>query len=195
MEEILSAAGDDVPRPEALAQLHSVLRESLDRSIDTADNLRAHTSPDSLAATALYENWERRENMCAVVFGIERMPIINARFGYTVGDQIIAGLQQHLASNLPPGDRLFRWRGPYLLALIERDMAAGLPRLEMTLIGAWCNEYEIKVRDRDAFIPVSLSWEMFPLKDFAGMEDLVAGLDAWTAMLNSKGWSLKEKPV
>jgi hypothetical protein len=64
----------------------------------------------------------------------------------------------------------------------------------MALIGAWCSEYEIRVRDREALIPVSVSWEMFPLKDYAGVEDLAGALDAWTAMLNSKGWSLKEKP-
>lgn len=132
--------------------------------------------------------------MCAVLFGIERMAIINARFGYRVGDQMIAGLRQHLTDNLPEGDRLFRWRGPYLLALIERDMAAGLPSLEMALIGAWCSEYEIKVRDREALIPVSVSWQMFPLKSSTGVEDLVVELDSWTAMINSKGWSLKEKP-
>jgi GGDEF domain-containing protein len=194
VRDVLRLAAVEIPEPVELGALRIKLGEHLARAVFVADHMRREASPDSLAATALYESWERREDMCVVLFGIERMAVINARFGYPVGDQMIAGLRQHLTDNLPEGDRLFRWRGPYLLALIERDMAAGLPSLEMALIGAWCSEYEIKIRDREALIPVSVGWQMFPLKKFAGVEDLVNELDSWTAVINSKGWSFKEKP-
>lgn len=194
VNEILVEAASDIPKPAELAALRARLGEHLARAVLVAGHLRREASPDGLAATAFYEMWPKRENMCAVVFGIERMAVINARFGYRVGDQMIAGLKQHLTDNLPEADRLFRWRGPYLLALIERDMAAGLPSLEMALIGAWCSEYEIKTHDREALIPVSVGWQMFPLRNFTGVEDLVDELDSWTAMINSKGWSLIKKP-
>jgi GGDEF domain-containing protein len=64
------------------------------------------------------------------VIHIQSLDLLNARFGQRIGDQIVLTCCQHLASNLcREKDRIFRWRGPAFIALLERDDSpAGVAR-------------------------------------------------------------------
>ena len=56
------------------------------------------------------------------VMHLQSLDLLNARFGQRIGDQIVLTCCQHLASNLcRENDRIFRWRGPAFVALLERD--------------------------------------------------------------------------
>jgi GGDEF domain-containing protein len=56
------------------------------------------------------------------VMHIQSLDVLNARFGQRIGDQIVLTCCQHLASNLcRENDRIFRWRGPAFVALLDRD--------------------------------------------------------------------------
>jgi GGDEF domain-containing protein len=56
------------------------------------------------------------------VIHIQSLNVLNTRFGQRIGDQIVLTCCQHLANNLcRERDRIFRWRGPAFVALLERD--------------------------------------------------------------------------
>ena len=174
-----------------LTALGAKLVESFERSLDSirrfastsgsiTDDATGLPGP-AAAVSAFAAAWSQRKGCCAVVFGIERMDSINARFGFAAGDELLRSLSRHLTANLGPGDRLYRWRGPHLAALIERDIASGSPWMEVSRIASWGNEHPITVRNREAFVSASALWDLFPLGVFAGVEDLVASMNDFAA--------------
>lgn len=77
--------------------------------------------PDRSAAEAAIENAIReRRSAFAAIFVLERLDVIHTRFGYKVGDEIFSLYSRDLAHQLGKDDRLFRWTGPALLAILDR---------------------------------------------------------------------------
>jgi GGDEF domain-containing protein len=88
---------------------------------------------------------------------------INLRFGRAAGDDAIAGLKQILVRVLESGDRLFRWSGPAIVAL----MASGEP---IDRVRARLNRFLDKpIQQRfdsergPESVPLSIAWSVFPL--------------------------------
>jgi GGDEF domain-containing protein len=78
--------------------------------------------PERSAAEAAIENAIREKRTAfAAIFVLERLDVINTRFGYKVGDEIFSLYSRDLAHQLGKEDRLFRWTGPALLALLDRS--------------------------------------------------------------------------
>jgi len=98
----------------------SPVRGESERRADPVTGLAQR--PD--AEAALVEAAQENRRLYAVIFVIERLELINSRFGYAAGDQILVLFSQHLSQNLSRRDQLFRWSGPALLALLERDGGA-----------------------------------------------------------------------
>jgi GGDEF domain-containing protein len=95
---------------------------------------------------------------------VDRIQPINARFGNAVGDEVLRVMRKHIESNVvAPGDVLFRWTGPTLVALLPRkesidQMRSGLARLLDRRI-----EHEFDVGGRSALIPLSVAWSVIGL--------------------------------
>ena len=51
---------------------------------------------------------------------IDRIQILNKRFGYEVGDEIMRYFAGFLKAQLQPKDQMFRWTGPTLAGLVYR---------------------------------------------------------------------------
>ncbi len=175
-----------------LAALRVRLSGCLEKALEVANQAAALEADDAVtglggpgaALGELAAQWGRRKGVWAVVFGIERMTSINARFGFQAADELLSKLSAHLRENLSGTDRLFRWRGPHLMAVIERDPAYGPPRIEMSRLAAWRTEHSIVLRHRDALVAVSVMWEIFPLSDFGGIEDVVTAVDGFVTARN-----------
>ncbi len=74
-----------------------------------------------------------RKGMYLAVFYIQAMEHINAHYGDKVGDDALLYCIQTLTMRLlRPTDRLFRWRGPLLCALVEREDSLPAVRREIT---------------------------------------------------------------
>jgi GGDEF domain-containing protein len=113
----------------------------------------------------------------AVVFAVERVNLINARFGYAVGDQILQLFRQHLAENLGPADRLFRWSGPVFLALLDRSDVPEQVRAEVKRITAAKLETTVQIGARSVLLPVSSISKVVSLFHVASTPDLIEDID------------------
>jgi GGDEF domain-containing protein len=138
--------------------------------------------PDyGFAAAAIADIWSRRHDYFAVIFAAERLETINMRFGFPAGDQVLHLLSQTVAKALSPADRLFRWRGPCIMALVKRDapeafVAGDMARLTMTKM-----EHAITLGDREVMLSVSASWNLFPLRAASDIEDLLGRMNTFAA--------------
>ncbi len=113
------------------------------------------------ALQVLLKKGGRRYLVTAVV---NRMQPINARFGHTVGNQVLRTFKDFFEKQITPGDRLFRWNGPALVALLERTESLEAVRSEVRkMLDRTINDVLFDVGGRQVLIPISAAWSVFML--------------------------------
>jgi GGDEF domain-containing protein len=106
-----------------------------------------------------------------LVMAIERLDIINSRFGSTSGDHVTLRVSQHLAQGLSCDDQLFRWRGGCFVAVLIRHQPVEIVRAEASRLCADRPEIELGIGDRHVIMRVSMAWNLMPvLKDSEAAE-------------------------
>jgi len=103
----------------------------------------------------------------AVVMVVNRVEMINSRFGIDVGDRMMAGFKEHLKKQLPAVDRLFRWGGPALVAIIERPEPLAAVLLQIRRLLDARVEVNYSGNGKSVLIPLSASWSAFPIHSTA----------------------------
>lgn len=117
----------------------------------------------SEAEAAIGEAGQTGERAYAAVLVLDRLQIINARFGREVGDEIISAFTRMVRKQLAPGDRLFRWAGASLLAMLPRPGNIDAVRMEIARVMATKLEHIIQTPSRSLMVPVSARWTLFPV--------------------------------
>lgn len=118
---------------------------------------------------------------CVVAFVVDRVHLINARFGYGVGDQILLLFREHLAQHLKEGDRLFRWTGPVFLALLDRPNVPDGVRAEVKRVTAKKLETTVQIGSRFVLLPVSSSALIISLLESESAAAVIEQVDAFVA--------------
>jgi len=139
---------EEAPRP-----------ESTRAGIDQATGL-----PDRAAAEiALAECASTNQPVYTLVFIADRVQLINARFGYAAGDEVLKTIQAHVQKHLRPGDQLFRWRGPSFLAILKRPDPVDCVRAEVSRITMTRLQKTFDVGTRSVLVPIGMQWALFPV--------------------------------
>ena len=115
-----------------------------------------------------------------VVFVLGSAQRINLRFGRSTGDAVVRELKQYVAAQLQPGDRMFRWPGPAVVALLASTEPFDRIRARMKRFLEKPIERDFDVNGRSVLIPLSIAWSVFPLSlPLAGVNrqihDFIAG--------------------
>jgi GGDEF domain-containing protein len=138
--------------------------------------------PDSAhGAAAIAEVWNSREDYFAALFAAERLDAINLRFGFEAGDQVLQALSQHLGQQTGIDDRLFRWRGPCIMALMRRRLPESHVAAEAARMAASRLEHAISIRNRDAIVSISTAWNLFPLAGSRTVQQMIGQLNEFAA--------------
>ena len=122
-----------------------------------------------------------RRSTYVAVFVVERLEIINSRFGFRVGDRMLLQFSQHIGQQLAQGDQLFRWRGPTFVALLERDQAQKMVDAEVMRISASRIEYTVNTKDRDVLLRVNSSHNLFRVAPDADIDAIIERIDSFAA--------------
>jgi diguanylate cyclase (GGDEF)-like protein len=116
----------------------------------------------------------------AVLLCVDRLEVINTRFGFAVGDRILMLFGQHLAQRLSTTDQLFRWRGPGFLAILDRTGPEISIRAEVARMVSARLEQEIELGGRSVLLPVAASWMLTGVADSTA-DRIMKKLDAFSA--------------
>ena len=120
--------------------------------------------PQEAAERALQELVRKPGKRYAVAAVVNRMQPINARFGHTTGDEVLRTFKEFFQQQHSPGDQLFRWDGPALLALMERPDSLEAVRAQVRkMLDRPMKETMFEVAGRQVLIPVSSTWLVFML--------------------------------
>ena len=178
--------GEIVHQREQSAQTVASLRSEIEKS---QERMAATTSHRTGPASGVPERSEAeaalvlaaRENrrVFAVIFAVERVNLVNSRFGYAVGDQLLHFFAQHLVQNFSAADKLFRWSGPSFLLLMERRESNEKVRAEITRVTSQRLTTTIQVGARSVLLPVAANWAMFPVLEIRPVQLLFQHLDSF----------------
>lgn len=102
------------------------------------------------------------DRVYVVVFVLNRIQSINNRYGYGMGDRVLKTYSEYLAKQFSASDKLFRWRGPALVAIPEREHGEEMIRREVMRIGSAKLDREFEFESRTVLLPISASWTLLP---------------------------------
>jgi GGDEF domain-containing protein len=178
--------GEIVLQREESAQTVAHLRSEIEKSQErmAAKPIRrtdlANGVPErSEAETALVAAARENRRLFAVIFVVERVSLVNSRFGYAAGDQVLHFFAQHLVQGFSSADKLFRWSGPSFLLLMERRESHDKVRAEVTRITSQRLTTTIQVGARSVLLPVAANWAMFPVLEIRPVQLLFQQLDSF----------------
>jgi GGDEF domain-containing protein len=165
-----------------VTELRDTIQQSKERTAAAATESALRDAVTGLperaeAEAALASASNGNRPIFAAIFVVERVDLINARFGHAVGDQILLYFYQHLAQSLDPADRMFRWSGPALLALLDRHQTIGQLREELTRIASKRLAKTVTVGARSVLLPVAANWTLYPVSEIRPVQLLIQNLD------------------
>lgn len=149
--------------------------EELNKSLDQARSNNASASSDSAtdAVTGLPERAQAEAEFAhatrngtqvfAAVLVLDRLQVVNVRFGREVGDQVLVAFASMIKKLLHPTDTLFRWSGPTLVALLPRTTSLERVRSEIAHIAETKLEHIIETAERSILLPFSARWVVLPM--------------------------------
>ena len=187
MEQCLESIRDEAQKQRAES---SRLMEGLQQDIlQTQDRMRTVTvapidpvtglplRPDAEAALA--EAAAGLKPAFVLTLAVDRVALINGRFGYAAGDQALKLYVESLRPRLAAGDRIFRWSGPAFVVLTERADRLERVRDQFRSVVPPKTERNLQVANRTALVSLSATWTVFPVA--APVADLIEQLDKFLA--------------
>jgi GGDEF domain-containing protein len=115
----------------------------------------------------------------AVLHVMDRLMLINSRFGAAIGDHALRKFKDFIMLDAHPEDLFFRWGGPAFLALVQRvETIDWMRRAVARTVSEKC-EITVETETRGLMLPLSSRWTVFPM--FAAPRILIAKLDAFTS--------------
>ncbi|MBZ5619126.1 MAG: diguanylate cyclase [Acidobacteriia bacterium] len=120
----------------------------------------------------------------ALAVAVDRIQILNTRFGYEVGDEILRYFAGFLKRQLPSTDLLFRWTGPILIALLSRPSSLARVRDEIGHMMEFKYQHTVRTVSRAILLPISTRWAVFPM--MASPRMLIQKIDDFCSFQGSR---------
>ena len=115
------------------------------------------------------------------LFVVKRLALINAKFGYARGDQVLMKVVMHLAQALPDFNHLFRWAPCAFLTIAPPNLTYKELRSKIQLIELARLAPTLEWEGRSAMVPVAMDCRILSVKDFTTPADLYLRLDTLAA--------------
>jgi GGDEF domain-containing protein len=115
------------------------------------------------------------------LFVVKRLALINAKFGYSRGDQVLLKVVLHLAQSLPEFNNLLRWAPCAFITVAPpkttyKELRSKIQIIELTRMAP-----TLEWEGRSAMVPVAIDCRIVSVKDFGTPYDLFLRLDTLSA--------------
>ena len=168
LQESLGGIPEDGKRQKAESdQAAQALHPEVSRKPESSHNLGIDPVTDlpcEAAAQAQFLSALRTgEQKHVAVFVLGSAQRINLRFGRAAGDEVIRELKRYLAGRLESADRMFRWPGPAIVALLATPEPFERVRARLKRFLEKPIERTFDINGRSVLIPLSIVWSVFAL--------------------------------
>jgi GGDEF domain-containing protein len=174
--EVLEAVGN----PDSHASGRAIEPSRTSAGVHVVDALTGWASR-AYAELELARALGQPDDCFLALFIVKRLALINAKFGYSRGDQVLLKVVVHLGQSLPGFDKLFRWSPCAFLAVAPpetsyKDLRARVQVIELTRLTP-----TLEWEGRSAMVPVVIDCRIVSVKDFGTASDLFLRLDTLAA--------------
>jgi GGDEF domain-containing protein len=142
----------------------------------TLDQLTGLPSRAS-AEAQLREAHTQSQDCFLALFVVKRLALINAKFGYARGDDVLKKVVVHLSQSLQESANLFRWAPCAFLALAPESTSYKELRSKIQMIELARLTPTLEWEGRSAMVPIIIDCRIVPVKDFSAAPDLFLHLD------------------
>jgi GGDEF domain-containing protein len=115
-------------------------------------------------------------NFITALFVVERLPLINKRFGRATGDRVLLYVAQYLAQELPDSNSLSRWSGSAFSAIITSENSDKMES-QIRAISNKPLSANIDVGNRSVMLTISCACMMEQLSATSSPESVFAKMD------------------
>ncbi|MFL6446806.1 MAG: GGDEF domain-containing protein [Bryobacteraceae bacterium] len=190
LEQSLSQALE-LDDPQALKQSISQCLEAVRSEKDKQTPQRSVTLPpatraslDAVTGLPGRLHFERRvadlvaegRTFIAALFVVERLPLMNKRFGRAAGDRVLSYVAHYLAHELPESNGLSRWSGSAFAAIIKAENSEKMEN-QIRAISNKPLSASIDVGNRSVMLTISCGCMMEQVSGDASPESLFAKMD------------------
>jgi GGDEF domain-containing protein len=152
-------------------------------SVDGETGLPGRLLFERLVADSIVEG----RKFITALFVVERLPLINKRFGRAAGDRVLLHVAQYLGQELPDSNSLSRWSGPAFSAIINCDNSDKMES-QIRAISNKPLSANIDVGNRSVMLTISCACMMEQVNADASPESLFTKMDNFvTARTGGRG--------
>jgi GGDEF domain-containing protein len=144
---------------------------------DPQTGLPSRVQAERVLAAAIREG----KHIFVAPFVLERFRFLVQRFGLRLAEQAIQIYGVFLAHGLAPGYDLYRWSGPALVVLVEREGAVTHVRREIAHLGSMRMERVFEMRARSALLFISSGWTVFEVAQQDSLETVSRRIDDYVS--------------
>lgn len=112
------------------------------------------------------------------IFIVRRLHLINAKFGFSRGDQVLLRVVQHLAQALPDYNNLFRWTPCSFLIITSPAVSHEEVRRQVQQIELQRITLELEWEGRSALVPIGLDCRVLSFREHVSPDSFRDTLDA-----------------
>lgn len=120
-----------------------------------------------------------RKNMYVAVLPVDRLALVNNRFGSNATDMVVRFFADYLVQQLQPKDQLFRWSANAFLALVERTQTQDTVRADLSRFASSKLELTLQHHGREILLPVSSTWVLMSTSEGRTYDALVSKIDSF----------------
>jgi GGDEF domain-containing protein len=114
------------------------------------------------------------------VFCLENLDQMNKRFGFATGDGVLATFSGFLGMHTS-NDLLFRWRGPFFVSIIAREVSSEDVRSELQKMTNNRVDYMVQAGSKSVAMPLGWSWTVISVQGSDSPGSAVDAIDRFVA--------------
>ncbi len=133
------------------------------------------------AEAELIRAYQEAGDCFLAIFVVKRLALINAKFGFARGDQVLLKVVAHLAQSLPDYNTFFRWAPCAFVTMAPPGTAFRELRSKVQLIELTRITPTLEWEGHNAMVPVALDCRVVSVKDFSNIPELFLRLDTYAS--------------
>lgn len=110
---------------------------------------------------AIRESIAKGTRHYTIVMVVNRVEPIAARFGKEAGEWMVERFREEIERQFEEQDKLFRWGGPAIVAIVERRQPFDPVRASIKRMFEAPIRETIDVNGRSVFVPITAAWSVF----------------------------------
>ncbi|MEQ1948515.1 MAG: diguanylate cyclase [Bryobacteraceae bacterium] len=152
----------EASRQRSAGKKHAPTEQSLAMATGSADPITGLRGRQACEAFLMSLTDSAKSNTYIAVFYVQRIELINSRFGDRTGSDVLRYCAQRFAKLMKPSDQLFRWRGPGFVASLERGLS--LSEVKHEVNSGRRNRMTFERADNSVIIPLSIVTQVWPAR-------------------------------